>query len=501
MSAETLARWQFGITTVYHFLFVPITIALSILVAVLQTLWVRSGDEKFLRLTKFYGKIFLINFAMGVVTGIVQEFQFGMNWSEYSRMVGDIFGAPLALEALLAFFLESVFLGLWIFGWDRLPKRAHLAMIWLGAVGTVLSSIFILFANSWMQNPVGATFDPQLNRAHLTDLLAVLTNPVGLVAIGHVWSAAAMTAGGLILGVAGWHLYKAHKTQPDTYTMDNKNVATFRWAAKFGAWVMLVACVLVIITGDLGGKVMTSVQPAKIAASEDLQTTQSCAPFQIVPGVEIPCLLSFLATDWNPNGTVIGLNDATAMTKSALSGQTVTPPTGATLDQTDLAKSFASSMVAMYGQDPSNGAMLMVMPSFWSFRIMMGLGGLGLIVSIIALAKLKGKEKLPKFGKGWVTIMVASPLLPLFGCSFGWMLTEFGRQPWLVNGVLPTAAGVSPGVTPLELWLTMILYTLVYGVLAVIEVGLMLNTMKKGLPDVVEPTLVKDEDTPLSFAY
>ena len=208
MSAETLARWQFGVTTVYHFLFVPITLALSFLVAILQTIWVRTGQERFLKLTKFYGKLFLINFAMGVVTGIVQEFQFGMNWSEYSRFVGDIFGAPLALEALLAFFLESTFLGLWIFGWDRLNKKVHLATIWLAAIGTNISAIFILAANAWMQNPVGFRFNPETNRAELTNFADVMLNPVFLATFPHQITASWLVAGALMAGIAVWHLHR-----------------------------------------------------------------------------------------------------------------------------------------------------------------------------------------------------------------------------------------------------------------------------------------------------
>src|SRR5699024_4695339 len=198
MTVETLARLQFGFTTVYHFFFVPITIGMSVLVAIMQTLWFRTGNDRYLRLTKFYGKLFLINFALGVATGIVQEFQFGMNWSDYSRFVGDVFGAPLALEGLLAFFLESTFLGLWIFGWDRIPRRLHLASIWIAALGTWLSALFILAANSWMQHPVGFTLNLERGRAELTDFVAVLTNPVLLVTFPHQILACLMTAGALV---------------------------------------------------------------------------------------------------------------------------------------------------------------------------------------------------------------------------------------------------------------------------------------------------------------
>ena len=208
MDVLDLARWQFAITTVYHFLFVPITLGLSWLVAGMQTAWVRTGNEKWLRATKFWGKIFLINFAMGVVTGIVQEFQFGMNWSDYSRFVGDIFGAPLAVEGLLAFFLESTFLGLWIFGWDRLPKGVHLATIWLASLGTMLSAYFILAANSWMQHPVGYEVNPVTNRAELNDFGAVLTQNTAVVAFFHTLSSSFMVAGSLVAGISIWLLVK-----------------------------------------------------------------------------------------------------------------------------------------------------------------------------------------------------------------------------------------------------------------------------------------------------
>src|SRR6476660_5939513 len=208
-----LARWQFAITTVYHFLFVPLTIGLSLLVAGMQTAWVRTDDDRYLRMTKFWGKPFLINFAMGVVTGIVQEFQFGMNWSDYRRFVGDIFGAPLAIEGLLAFFLESTFLGLWIFGWDRLPKKLHLACIWLASIGTLLSAYFILAANSWMQHPVGSVVNTARGRAELTDFGAVLTNSTAIGAFTHTITASFVTAGMFVLSISAWHLGRGREPE------------------------------------------------------------------------------------------------------------------------------------------------------------------------------------------------------------------------------------------------------------------------------------------------
>src|SRR5690242_12769748 len=243
MSALDLARWQFGITTVYHFIFVPLTIGLSFLVAGMQTAWVRTGDERYRRMTKFWGKLFLINFAIGVVTGIVQEFQFGMNWSDYSRFVGDIFGAPLAIEGLLAFFLESTFLGLWIFGWDKLPEKLHTACIWLVHVGTLFSAYFILAANSWMQHPVGYRYNPRTGRAELTDFAAVLFNKVQLVTFPHVVLAAYMTAGAFVCGIA---FYKFARTE-------GAAKETFRRGVRTGAAVMLVGGLGVAISGDVSG--------------------------------------------------------------------------------------------------------------------------------------------------------------------------------------------------------------------------------------------------------
>ena len=300
MNALDLARWQFAITTVYHFLFVPITIGLTACIAIMQTIWHRGGDDRWLRLTKFFGKLFMINFALGLVTGIVQEFQFGMNWSLYSRFVGDIFGAPLAFEALLAFFLESTFLGLWIFGWDRLPRKAHLASIWLVHLGTVFSAYFILAANSFMQNPVGYTYNPTTNRAELADFVAVLTNEVQLVTFPHVLTGAYMTAGAFIMGVALYHLRKQALDR-------GSDLAMYRKAVRFGAIVALVGGLGVVVSGDLQGKVMTTYQPMKMAAAEALYETRSNAPFSVLtiggldgtnarPIIEVPGLLSFLGT-------------------------------------------------------------------------------------------------------------------------------------------------------------------------------------------------------------
>jgi cytochrome d ubiquinol oxidase subunit I len=474
MDALDIARWQFGVTTVYHFLFVPITIGLSFLVAVLQTVWLRTGDERWLRLTKFYGKLFLINFAMGVVTGIVQEFQFGMNWSDYSRFVGDIFGAPLAIEALLAFFLESTFLGLWIFGWDRLPKRVHLATIWAAATGTLLSAYFILAANSWMQNPVGYRFNPDTGRAELTDFPAVLTNKVTLVTFPHTIAGCFLTAGALVAAVALWHLLR-HR--------DSADAPAFRSALKLGAWVTVAAAVATIVTGDIQGKIMTDVQPMKMAAAEGLYQTEDNAGLSVFTigsldgsrelyALKIPGLLSWLGQG-DFNAEVKGIDDIQA------------------------------EYAATYGP----GSYTPIIPvTYWSFRFMIGFGLLAAVVALWALW-LYRRGRAPAEGRTsrWLlrTALVL-PLLPLLANSLGWILTEMGRQPWIVFTEMLTRDGVSRTVSTGEVLTSFAGFTLLYGVLAVVEVGLLLRFAKAGLPDITPPPpedTGADEDRPLAFAY
>ena len=499
MSPETIARWQFGITTVYHYFFVPVTIALSLLVAVMQTMWYRSGDEKFLRLTKFFGKLFLINFAMGVVTGIVQEFQFGMNWSEYSRFVGDIFGAPLALEALLAFFLESTFLGLWIFGWDKLPRKLHLMAIWLAAIGTMLSAVFILAANSFMQNPVGATYNPVTDRAEMTDFLALLTNPVFLATFPHTLAAAYMTASGFVLAVSGWHLARLNKA--NRTAQEDADVDAYRWSAKLGAWVLLAAGAVTVLSGDFQGKVMYQVQPMKMAAAEALYETaggpgKPMAPFSILTigtldgqepifEIPIPGVLGILAKN-DPNAEIQGIRN---LEEAYASGQLVNPDNA-------LQQAYASKL-ATVGID---NYVPNIPVSYWSFRIMMTLGFIAMGIGAWTLFVLR-RGGLPKATPLWNLLMLAAPLAPLFGNSFGWIFTEMGRQPWVVAGIMPTASGVSPGVTGFEMMTSLVLFTLLYGALAVVEVGLFAKYTKLGLPAEVPTVEIKGEDDVLSFAY
>src|SRR3954469_10301085 len=465
MNPLDIARWQFGITTVYHFFFVPLTIGLSALVAGLQTAWVRTGKAHYLRATKFWGKLFLINFAMGIVTGIVQEFQLGMNWSAYSRFVGDIFGAPLAMEGLLGFFLESTALGLWMFGWDRLPRRIHLACVWLVAFSTLLSAYFILAANSWMQHPVG--YQVHGGRAELTDFWAVLTNSTMLVAFPHTVTAAFVTAGLFVVGVSAWHLAR------------RRHVEVFRPSLKMALVVTFVAALGVAVTGDLQGKVMTAQQPMKMAAAEALYRTEQPAAFSIftvgtldggreVFSVKVPRVLSFLATG-HFDGKVQGVNDVQAAER------------------------------AEYGP----GDYRPVIPlAYWNFRIMVGVGLATALIALLGLWLLR-RGRLPENRWVW-RIGVLSLALPFIGNSAGWIFTEMGRQPWSVYGVLKTASSVSPGVGATSMLISLIALTTLYAVLMVIEAGLLVRYVKAGPPsedEVLTKPGEDDAEPALMFAY
>ena len=478
MDVLDIARWQFGIITVYHFLFVPITIGLSAFVAGFETAWLRTHEERWLRLTKFLGKLLLINFALGVVTGIVQEFQFGMNWSDYSRFVGDVFGAPLAVEGLLAFFLESTFLGLWIFGWDRLPPRLHAACMWIVHVGTLLSSYFILAANSWMQHPVGYRFNPDSGRAELNDFGAVLFNKVQLVSFPHTVLAAYMTGAAFVVGVAFWSMLRR--------SPDDEDREMYRGAMRVGALVVIISGLAVAVSGDIQGKVMTDVQPMKMAAAEALYDTEEPAAFSLFTigtpdgekekfAVKVPNLLSFLATG-STTGKVEGINQ------------------------------LRERYRAEYGSDPgatyySPDDYTPVIPiTYWTFRFMIGLG-LAAAAGAALLLWATRRGRVPT-GRGWLWLAVSMPLMPLFANSFGWLFTEMGRQPWSVFGVMTTAQSVSPGVSTAEALISLISLTAVYAVLAVVEIGLTLKYVRLGADPYVEPVAgPSEDDRPLAFAY
>jgi cytochrome d ubiquinol oxidase subunit I len=447
-----LARWQFGLTTVYHFLFVPITIGLASTTAIFQTAWVRTGKVEYLRITRFFGSIFLINFAMGVVTGIVQEFQFGMNWSEYSRFVGDVFGAPLALEGLLAFFLEATFIGLWIFGWNRLPRGLHLATIWATAVGTILSAYFIIAANAWMQNPVGFEINEARGRAELVDIGAVLTNPVALAAFPHTIAAAFMVSSGLVITAAAWHLSR------------NQHLDTMRPALKFGLWAMVVSGILTTFFGDQLSLAMVATQPMKMAAAEAMYDS-ACgadASFSIFTlgtpdgtselfSIRVPYLLSLLSTH-SFDGCVEGINDLQAQYTELWGPADYTP---------------------------------IIWVTYWAFRWMIGLGMAHVLVAVVGLW-LTRKGRMPRQKWIWKIAIWSFPL-SLGAMIVGWIFTEMGRQPWIVFSQMFTESAVSPNVTGLDVLISLIAFTLVYGALAVVEVRLIVRAIKKGPPEIAAP--------------
>ncbi|MCF7549138.1 cytochrome ubiquinol oxidase subunit I [Pseudonocardia sp. WMMC193] len=472
--ALDLARWQFGITTIYHFLFVPLTIGLSVIVASLQTAWHRTGRTEYLRATKFFGKLFLINFAMGVVTGIVQEFQFGMNWSAYSTFVGDVFGAPLAMEALLAFFLESTFIGLWIFGWDKLPRRVHLACIWAAAIGTNLSAYFILAANAWMRHPVGFEIDPTTGQARLTSIWAVLSNDQAWSTYLHVVSAAFIAAGLFVAAVSAYKLLTRK---------DEREHELFRRTLRVGFVVTLVAGIVVTVSGDHQAKLMAQYEPMKLAAAEALWDDEHAAGFSIFAvgdiqdgrnhvNVQVPGLLAFLATG-DFDGDVQGINDI----------------------QERLTAEFGPGSYI-----PNVGLL------YWAFRMMMGLGLAGVAISVVGLWLTRGGRL---FRWDWqYRLVVAALPAALLANIFGWILTEMGRQPWTVVGELLTANSVSPGVSLTEVAISLSAFTLIYAVLAVVEFGLLAKYVRAGtaavMPypenDAAEPDRTDDDRVP-AFVY
>ncbi|MBO1750733.1 cytochrome ubiquinol oxidase subunit I [Actinotalea sp. BY-33] len=492
MEALELARWQFGITTVYHFIFVPLTIGLAPLVAIMQTAWYRTGNERWLRLTKFFGKLMLINFAIGVATGIVQEFQFGMNWSEYSRFVGDVFGAPLAMEALAAFFVESTFLGLWIFGWDKLPKKIHLGCIWAVAIATNLSAYFILAANSWMQHPVGAIFNLETGRAEMVDIVAVLTNSTLLAAFPHTIAAAFLTAGTFVAGIAAWWMVRLVRRGDAETARD-----VYRPALVLGLVTMLVSGGGVALSGDLQAKLMFQQQPMKMAAAEGLCATEDGAAFSILT-------LGDLSNDCDG---VVHLLEVPGLTSYLANGDFTSTVTGV--------EDLQARYEEQFGEGIDYSPNLAV--TYWSFRLMIGLGAGSAALALAALwlvrrGRLTDKPWFGRLG------LLAIPT-PFLASAFGWIFTEMGRQPWVVHpnpdpsgvdGVwMLTARGVSTSVGPGAVIGSMVAFTLLYGVLAVVWFRLMKRYASEGVaatekdpsPDARRDDPDDASDRPLSFAY
>jgi cytochrome d ubiquinol oxidase subunit I len=455
MDVLDLTRLQFAVVTIYHYLFVPVSISLACTAAGLQLAWMRTGNERLLHLTRFVGKLLIVTFAVGVVTGLVQEFQFGLGWSEFARFYGDVFGPTLAVEGMLAFFLEATFLALWYFGWDRLPRRLHAATIVVVAAGTLLSAYIILAANSFMQNPVAYALDPSTGRAHLTSFTELLTNEVVLAAFPHTMGGAAMAGGGLLLAIGVW------RASADR---------AFHTLSRVGAWITLAGGAVTAISGDHLGKVMTAVQPMKMAAAEALYETTTGAPFSVFAigglgherpffSIEIPGLLSFLGTG-SFGGTVQGIDDLQAQYS------------------------------ALYGP----GSYVPMIPvAFWTFRLMIGVGVLGMALAAVHLWTTSARRfpvpGLLQAGQGtpgWLRrFVLLAPLLPAAANTFGWIFTETARQPWLAFGISTVAEGVSPGLTSSEVIASLAGFTVIYGLLAVAWCKLVVHLSRQPLvPDI-----------------
>jgi cytochrome bd ubiquinol oxidase subunit I len=432
MSVEVLSRIQFASVAVFHFLFVPLTLGLSVLVAFMETRYVRTGDETFLSMARYWSRLLLVNFAVGVVTGLTLEFQFGMNWAEYAKYVGDIFGAPLAIEATVAFFLESTFIGLWVFSWKRVSRGVHAAFMWVVAAASTVSALWILLANGWMQKPRG--FQIIGGRAQLVDFGALIWNPYAWIKFFHTICAAYTLAAFFIMGISAIQMLRGKKTE------------VFRRSFRLGATFAVFTSILIIVAGDLSGVQVAKFQPTKLAAMESQWQTEASAPFYLLqfprPGGEgnvvqalgVPGGLSFLAFH-DARATVKGLNDFPPADR---------PP---------------------------------VMVSFVTFRLMVGLGFLFVLLAVVS-AILAWAKKLEK-ARWFLWIMSVALILPYLAVEFGWILTEIGRQPWIVYGLLRTQDAVSRSISAGDVLGSLIAFLVIYGILAVVDAFLLARFARK----------------------
>jgi len=426
-----LSRLQFAVTTVYHFLFVPLTIGLGLFIAIWETTSYRNGNSDDERLARFWGRLFLLSFAVGVATGIVQEFQFGMNWSEYSRFVGDVFGVPLAIETLLAFFVESTFIGLWIFGRNILPRGVHLTCIWLVFAASCVSAVWILIANSFMQHPVGYAFNN--GRAELTNFWELISNPYFLHQYPHVISASICTAAFFVLGISAW---KMQRGEEDSYLFER----TFKFALFMG----FIGLAAVVFTGHLQMMSVAKLQPMKFAAAENLKETQNPAPLSILPGIEIPAMLSVMLYG-EPRGEVKGMEE------------------------------LQSKMEHRYGPGDYTPN---VWISYFSFRVMIAcslamffLLFYGLVWNLLLRKRIHKKIQ---------SLMLLGISFPFLANTTGWILAETGRQPWIVYGLMPTDKAISVGISKGSIIFSLVAFFVIYGILTAITSVLMRNEILRG---------------------
>jgi len=431
MDVLFLSRLQFAITTVYHFLFVPLTVGLALFIAIWETSAYNSGNSEDERVARFWGRLFLLSFSVGVVTGIVQEFQFGMNWSEYSRFVGDVFGAPLAIEALLAFFLESTFLGLWVFGRHILPKGVHIACIWLVVAGSCISAVWILIANSFMQHPVGYIFSN--GRAQMTHFWDLVFNPYFLHQFPHVISASLCTVSFFVLGISA---LKIRQQTEDVYL--------FHRAFKFALFMGLVGIIGVLLSGHLQAQMLADYQPMKLAAMENLEKTQDPAPFEIVPGVEIPRVLSILVYH-RLSGEVKGLDDLQRDMENRRGPGDYKPP---------------------------------VWLTYISFRAMVFCSGIMVLILLYGIVWnfILGRAMHKKV----LLLMTFGISLPHLANLTGWLLAEVGRQPWIIYGLMPTDKAVSVGLSSGEVIFSLIVFLAIYVFLSTVMIYFMRQEILRG---------------------
>ncbi|TMV89316.1 cytochrome bd-I ubiquinol oxidase subunit CydA [Thioclava sp. BHET1] len=504
-----LSRLQFAVTAMYHFLFVPLTLGLSILVAIMETVYVTTNRPIWRQMTKFWGTLFGINFAIGVATGLTMEFQFGMNWSYYSQYVGDIFGAPLAIEGLMAFFLEATFVGLFFFGWDKLSKVAHLCVAWLVAIGSNFSALWILIANGWMQNPVGAQFNPLTMRMEMTDFFAVLFNEVAQAKFVHTVSAGYVTASVFVIGVSAWFLLRG------------RHVELARRSITVGAAFGVAAAFSVVLLGDESGYNTSHSQKMKLAAIESMWDTHPApAPFNLIGfpdqkarethyAIKIPWVMGLIGTR-SLDTQIPGINELVQKAQERIrSGQIaykamleirakdgkVDPATETQFKDHSADLGFAL-LLKKYVDNPldatdaqikaaANDTVPQVWPLFWSFRIMvaLGIGFIGTMIYFFYRASFRGM-KFPRPALHLAVWMIPAPWI---AAEMGWFVSEFGRQPWTVDGVLPTALSVSR-LSITDVSLTLAGFVLFYTVLFIIEMSLMLKYIRKGPFQDVEET-------------
>ncbi|MGE4431462.1 MAG: cytochrome ubiquinol oxidase subunit I [Sphingobium sp.] len=507
MAVVELSRFQFALTAMYHFLFVPLTLGLSFLLVIMESIYVLTGRPIWRRITRFWGKLFGINFVLGVGTGLTMEFEFGTNWSYYSHYVGDIFGAPLAIEGLMAFFLEATFVGLMFFGWDRLSKVGHLIVTFMVALGTNLSALWILIANGWMQNPVGSKFNPETMRMEVTDFYSVLFNPVAQAKFVHTVSAGYVCASVFVLGISAWYL------------LQGKWIGVAKRSMMVAAAFGLASSLSVVVLGDESGYALTDNQKMKLAAIEGMWETEPAPAGLSIFGipdmanhttnyeVKIPYVLGLISTR-SLTGEVTGINELVlkaderirsgiiaydALERLKLNRNDIAAREAFELHRADLGYALLLKRHIADPRTASDAQILMaakdtipaVPVMFWLFRIMAGLGFF--FIGFFALAFYCASSC--QFERRWfLRVAVAIIPLPWLAIEFGWVLAEIGRQPWAVDGVLPTFLGVS-SLTVGQVWATIIGFTALYTILAFIEVRLMLAAIRKG------PVEAHDHDT------